>query len=260
MDNLDQLVHQAEQLFKERKLEEAFQFYKEAAFAYRQQKDVRKAAHCFSQAAHCEKIRTGLASLLEAANYNEMAAQEYLKAKDYALARWLFRDACLLYEREGDFEEYSRCYVQSQDAFLEYLWHVFISGKKQSRLNPRASAASWAERLGALGAAFFGLLSKIIWGYGEQPFRTVLCGLSIIVGTALIYTYGGPLNFNGVFRHAHYHEALYMSGITFSTVGFGDITPLGWLRFVALLEALSGFLMAPMLIIALTRRYLRVYR
>ena len=113
MHEADRLVEQADQLFKERKLEEAFQFYSEAG---------------------------------------------------------------LLYEREGDFEKYSHCFIESKNAFLEYLWYVFISGKRQDRIKQTTANASWLDHFGAL------------------------------------------------------------------------------------LESLSGFVMVPMLVIALTRRYLRVYR
>lgn len=260
MNDIDSLVEQAEQLFKDRKLEEAFHFYNEAGLAYRGIKESRKAAHCFAQAAQCEKIRTGFEPLLEAAHLSEMAAIESLKVKDYAFARWQFREAALLYEREGDFEKYSRCFTESQDAFLEYLWYVVISGKKQEHLKKTETTASLMDRINALGDAALGLLSKALWGYGEQPFRAVLSGFFIILGCALVYTYGGILNFNGTLRQAHFQEALYLSGITFSTLGYGDITPSGWLRFVAVLESLSGFLMGPLLVVALTRRYLRVYR
>lgn len=260
MDDLDTLVEQAEQLFKEKKLEEALQFYNEAGLAYRKKQNAKKAAQCFVRAAQCVKIRTGYEPLLEAAHFSEMAALEALKDKDYAFARWQFREAGLLFEREGDFEKYSRCFTESQDAFLEYLFYVFSTGKKQESYKAEPGTAGALERLGALGLAGLGFISKAVWGYGEQPFRTVLSGLVIILGAAVLYCYGGDSNFGGILRPANFHEALYLSGVTFSTVGYGDVTPMGWLRYVALLEALAGMVMSPLLVIALTRRYLRVYR
>lgn len=38
-------------------------------------------------------------------------------------------------------------------------------------------------------------------------------------------------------------DCVYLSSITFSTVGFGDIAPLGPIRFLAGTEALSGFVL-----------------
>ena len=38
-------------------------------------------------------------------------------------------------------------------------------------------------------------------------------------------------------------ECVYLSAITFSTVGFGDIAPVGPIRFLAGMEALTGFVL-----------------
>ncbi len=36
-------------------------------------------------------------------------------------------------------------------------------------------------------------------------------------------------------------QSIYFSGVTLLTVGYGDITPVGWARPIALLEALIGY-------------------
>ena len=41
----------------------------------------------------------------------------------------------------------------------------------------------------------------------------------------------------------HFLDVVYLSSITFSTVGFGDLVPVGALRFLAGTEALSGFIL-----------------
>jgi hypothetical protein len=38
-------------------------------------------------------------------------------------------------------------------------------------------------------------------------------------------------------------DAIYLSAITFSTVGFGDLSPMGALRFLSGTEALTGFIL-----------------
>ena len=42
---------------------------------------------------------------------------------------------------------------------------------------------------------------------------------------------------------AEFLECVYLSSVTFSTVGFGDIAPVGPIRFVAGTEALTGFVL-----------------
>jgi len=38
-------------------------------------------------------------------------------------------------------------------------------------------------------------------------------------------------------------DSVYLSAVTYTTVGFGDVVPVGTIRFVAGMEALTGFLM-----------------
>jgi len=50
-------------------------------------------------------------------------------------------------------------------------------------------------------------------------------------------------------------EALYFSGVTFSTLGYGDHAPTGWLEPFAVAEALLGILLSSSFVVSLTRRY-----
>ncbi|GGM29710.1 hypothetical protein GCM10011351_14810 [Paraliobacillus quinghaiensis] len=38
-------------------------------------------------------------------------------------------------------------------------------------------------------------------------------------------------------------HSFYFSGVTLMTVGYGDITPIGWARLIALVEALIGYIL-----------------
>ncbi len=255
-----EILIEAENLFRKRNLEEALQYYKEAGIMFRRDTNYRDSAHCFQRAALCEKLRTGLESVMDAANYSEWAAKDALKVKDFAFARWQFREAALLFEREGDFERYSRCYIESQHAFVEYLWHVFFTGKKHVLHQKEEEPANWLERISALFLAFFGLISRFLWGYGEHPFKVVLCALGWVAFCAVLYQFG-DISVNGQARMISFPEALYMSGVTFTTIGYGDFVPLSsWLRILAVFEGMSGFILVSMAVVALTRRYLRVYR
>ncbi|SHN28711.1 potassium channel family protein [Gracilibacillus kekensis] len=40
-------------------------------------------------------------------------------------------------------------------------------------------------------------------------------------------------------------HSFYFSGVTLMTVGYGDITPVGWGRLLALIEALIGYILPP---------------
>ena len=44
-------------------------------------------------------------------------------------------------------------------------------------------------------------------------------------------------------EYADFFECVYLSAVTFSTVGFGDIAPVGPIRFISATEALCGFVL-----------------
>lgn len=261
LDQAIELENKAEELFRKRELEEAMEAFKEAGLLYREVSDSEKACYCFAEAAKCEKIRTGFESMFFAALYSEMAAAEAVKVGKFEYARWLFREAGMLYEREGDFEKYSFCFCSSQDVYLKYLLNIFLSGKKQSRgYKAETEPVSLKNRLGALCHFCFGTMSRLLWGYGERPSRAIFSAIAVILGCSVLYYFSGNLADAGGRSVSGFGNALYFSGVTFTTLGYGDSIPLGWVRIIAVLESASGLIMAPLFLIALTRRYLRVYR
>jgi hypothetical protein len=45
--------------------------------------------------------------------------------------------------------------------------------------------------------------------------------------------------------------------VSFTTVGYGDITPVGLTKAVVILELFCGIFIVPLFIVALSRKYLR---
>lgn len=92
-----------------------------------------------------------------------------------------------------------------------------------------------------------------------------LCG-NIIIGFSFIYILLDVLDLGRIIEHhtAPYHGPLwfdnltrtfYFSAITLLSVGYGDITPFGWARAVAILEALVGYILPAVI----TVQYLRLF-
>ena len=251
---------QAHQLRTEDKIEEAFAAYDQAGALYREAEESLKAAVCYASAATCWNMRTGWQPLRNAATRNDYAAHEALKAGHFDYACSLFGEAALLYEKEGDFNNYSNCFWWSQIADARRSWSVFVHRKKDVGLS-FSNDAGWRERLTAFFRWFLNIFGRISWGYGERPLRTLVLGAVIIFGTAVIYAVSGSsILVNGVARAISFPESLYLSIVTFTTVGFGDYLPLGWTRILAAHEALAGIFLTPLFLVALTRRYLRMYR
>lgn len=105
--------------------------------------------------------------------------------------------------------------------------------------------------------------SKIVdfsCGYGERPLRIILLTLIIIFAFSLIFFLSGLLYNDGVQSFSVqnslsqnmmiFFNSLYFSIITFTTVGYGDILPIGISKVFAALEALlGGFILAIFVIV-----------
>lgn len=89
--------------------------------------------------------------------------------------------------------------------------------------------------------------------FSGQIFATLaLVYLVVLIGFGFIYFWLSLYDFllieskkpdeqyNMIETFAH---AFYFSGVTLMTVGYGDITPIGWGRVIALVEALIGYIL-----------------
>ena len=253
------LEKEAAVLLKEKKINEAFEAYQETAHIYQLHDEPLKAALCFASAASCWHIRSGHQPLRVTASCSEQAAHEAMKAKAYDYARWLYREAAMFYEQEGDDERYSACFFNAQEALQKSLWATFLSGKKKEESTEGSIPVLWNQRVLAFFKGLMGLTSRFLWGYGERPMRTLAAAFFVIVFSAFLYKISGHIRAEDMLRPINFGEALYFSMVTFATVGYGDYLPMGWARIVAVLEGMSGIFLTPLFLVALTRRYLRLY-
>jgi hypothetical protein len=118
-------------------------------------------------------------------------------------------------------------------------------------LRQRALAPGVAPlaRLRALALWSDAVLFNWIWGYGERPWRLTIAMLAMILGF-------GTLQYalDAVPGH-DWWEHVYFSGITFLTIGYGDLTPIGFLpRLVSVIEGVAGILFIGMLIASATKK------
>ncbi len=93
------------------------------------------------------------------------------------------------------------------------------------------------------------LLQNWLWGYGEKPWRL---GLVMVVN---ILIFGTVLFWVNALPEKTYWEHVYFSGITYLTVGYGDLAPVGaWGRFLSVLNAGTGIATFGMLIASVTKK------
>jgi len=257
IDQAIALEREAHRFRGENKIDQAFQTFDQAAKLFQEANEPLKAAVCFSSAATCWNIHTGWQPLRNAATRNESAALQAIAAKDYAYAETLFSEASLLYEKEGDFTKYSYCYRRAKDARLVRLWKTFMPSQERGSPAVGLSSVSWKERVLTFTSWFFGLLNRLIWGYGEMPLCTFGIACGVIAISAFCYYFSGAVLTGGFVQKIGLFESFYFSIMTYTTVGYGDYIPTEWVRGVAAIEALLGILLTPLFLISLSRRYLR---
>ncbi len=104
-------------------------------------------------------------------------------------------------------------------------------------------------------------IGQWLFGYGERLLRPLLVGGVLILLWAILYSMGGIVNTadNGDSQISHnLWDSLYLSIVTFTTLGYGDLLPSsGLMRALACVEALAGSALMSLFIVSLARRFTR---
>lgn len=105
------------------------------------------------------------------------------------------------------------------------------------------------DRVEALRAWLGSVFLCALWGYGEKPRRiTLAMAVAIVFFGALQYW------IDGIPGHEFWAH-VYFSGITFLTIGYGDLVPVAQLpRALAVIEGVVGITVLGMLIASWTKK------
>ena len=114
------------------------------------------------------------------------------------------------------------------------------------------------------------MTSKIVdlfCGYGEAPLRIVGISMLLILVCAILYTFTG-LNYQDTFlaysseqtateNFNFFLSSLYYSVVTFTTLGYGDFTPVGISRAIAAIEAFTGSFTIALFVVVFVKKMTR---
>ena len=251
------LEQQAYDFLSKDNFAEAFKLFSRAAEAYRRAGSHQKAAICFASAASCWGKKCGERTFCNSAASYESAAREAYKVGDYEYAALLYKYAAINFERDREFLNFSECFYSSRETYREFLTYRFFKPNKIKSIVPIPEEKGIVGFFKRLIAWLFLTISFVVWGHGERPMRTFFSGIFIIAGSAFLYTFGNLMQ-DGVIFKPNFFQALYFSIVTFTTVGYGDISPVGWGKLIVMAEAFSGIFVMPLFLIGLSRKYLRI--
>ncbi len=114
------------------------------------------------------------------------------------------------------------------------------------------------------------ILSKLVdlfCGYGEDPSRVVIFSLITIFSFALLFFIFGITDGSAriSFEMANtwlenlnnFFNSLYFSVVTFTTLGYGDLSPAGWTRVFAAVEAFIGSFTLALFVVVFVKKMTR---
>lgn len=104
-------------------------------------------------------------------------------------------------------------------------------------------------------------------GYGEKPINVIFFSLFVILTSAILFFFVGIQNAGELavfsFNHTalentrHFLNSLYFSVVTFTTLGYGDISPLGFSRLIAATEAFVGSFTLALFVVVFVKKMTR---
>lgn len=98
-------------------------------------------------------------------------------------------------------------------------------------------------------------IMKWCLGYGIYTKRILATAIGVMFAFAIFYHFAaGP----ELIKHFDFQfNPLYFSVITFTTIGYGDYAPVGWLRFFAGVEGLLGLVLIAVFTVSFARKLIR---
>jgi hypothetical protein len=182
-------------------------------------------------------------------------------------------------ELKSDWKELEGIYRRLKQSYQKYGDYSTAGKFYYQEMECKRKQLKWFRKL------FRNVFYKKLCGYGEKPENVIFASLFLIILFAFSFLFGGiefvgsnvlkvppnvidynlSLNSFGIqwamsnidSIYEDLKLCLYTSVITFTTLGYGDVHPIGFSRIVASVEAGFGIIMTALFIFVFTRKMLR---
>ncbi|MCG7533577.1 ion channel [Pseudoalteromonas sp. OOF1S-7] len=171
--------------------------------------------------------------------------------------------------KQQDLDEANDLFLQSEE-----IYRLLRKGAEQQGLFEMAGKYTYSEL--RMRHAQYPKFSKrrlvssfvdMLCGYGEKPENVIRFSLGMIIACAICYFLFG-INYNdGLIQFSSQASwsdnlstllnCIYFSVVTFTTLGYGDITPTGITRLVATVEAFTGSFSLALFVVVFVKRMTR---
>lgn len=179
----------------------------------------------------------------------ETKARKYAKEGNLSSARDYFEQAEEIYRDLRKHAEHEGIFTMSGDLIQREL-------TMRRMQMPKNSLARITSKL-----------VDLFCGYGEAPVRIVGISMLLILICATLYTFTG-LNYRGEIvsfdasksiaqNFTLFLSCLYYSVVTFTTLGYGDFTPVGLSRAIAAIEAFTGSFTIALFVVVFVKKMTR---
>lgn len=243
--------------------------YDDGSWAFTKEKDMKRKSYWHFQEKHKvqelgEKWKyKGIKDCFHPVLFYYECMPEYLRSY-WVVGIWQRIGRMISYEHDtGSFRQrLRRARVTMQGKVNEFSSFI-VSKKKKEKLSELSSQ----ERLKALWfylkypvkhrpplRYFTCTFLKYLYGWGEWPWLIfVWCFVTVFV-CSFIYYFGEIVVTNQGVHVTSYLRKLYFSGITFTALGYGDYSPVGWARVLAFFESFLGIFFIALFVFSFARR------
>lgn len=173
------------------------------------------------------------------------------------------------HQRLGDSEAARRCFEEAEETYRNLRLHLEKAGlfEQAGMFFHREMVMRRRQLPRYSGRRLLSWLVDLFSGYGEKPLNVVLFSIALIVFCGLLYflvgvqhagqTLGLALERGWLANLDDLGDCLYFSVVTFTTLGYGDITPHGMARPIAAFEAFAGSFTMALFVVVFVKKMTR---